>query len=125
MCMKNILLIASLLLWKLSLAQADACRPVYDQPLQYQQLPGTAIAYAEAGSGRPLLFIHGLGGNMSHWLKSVKGLSAGYRCIAVDLPGYGYSGKALPGEKDLLQYYADMLALFIKAKQLLVSASFA
>jgi pimeloyl-ACP methyl ester carboxylesterase len=77
------------------------------------------LAYVEKGKGETILFIHGLGGNIAHWLKSVSGLSAYYRCIAIDLPGYGWSVKsAQANERDQLQFYADAVDEFLKKKKI-------
>jgi pimeloyl-ACP methyl ester carboxylesterase len=46
----------------------------------------------ELGSGPPVLFVHGLGGSWQNWLENlVQTAEAGYRAIAVDLPGFGHS----------------------------------
>src|SRR4051812_21733367 len=46
----------------------------------------------ELGSGPPVLFVHGLGGSWQNWLENlVQTAEAGYRAIAVDLPGVGRS----------------------------------
>src|SRR3954447_2349265 len=46
----------------------------------------------EIGSGPPVLFVHGLGGSWQNWLENlVQTAEAGYRAIAVDLPGFGHS----------------------------------
>lgn len=50
------------------------------------------IAYLEEGKGdQTLLFIHGLGSYHKAWLKNINVLKKDYRCIALDLPGYGDS----------------------------------
>ena len=53
------------------------------------------LSYIDEGmkAARPLMFIHGLGSNKSAWAKNIEGLKGQYRCIAVDLPGYGASSK--------------------------------
>lgn len=52
------------------------------------------IAYIDEGKGsRTLLFIHGLGSNLKAWQKNIDFLKKDYRCIALDLPGYGKSSK--------------------------------
>jgi pimeloyl-ACP methyl ester carboxylesterase len=52
------------------------------------------LAYIDEGSGTDvLLFIHGLGSNLKAWIKNIEGLKHSYRCIAIDLPGYGKSSK--------------------------------
>ena len=46
----------------------------------------------ELGSGPVVLFVHGLGGSWQNWLENlVETAEAGYRAIAVDLPGFGHS----------------------------------
>lgn len=52
-----------------------------------------SLSYIDEGlkDGRPLIFIHGLGSNKSVWAKNIEGLKSQFRCIAVDLPGYGAS----------------------------------
>ncbi len=55
---------------------------------------GTRIGYIDQGRGRQtLLFVHGLASNYKGWLKVFAALSQYYRCVAIDLPGYGTSGK--------------------------------
>ena len=52
------------------------------------------LAYVDEGKGsQVLLFIHGLGSNLKAWMKNIEGLKHSYRCIAIDLPGYGKSSK--------------------------------
>src|SRR3954452_6159804 len=58
----------------------------------------------ELGSGPPVLFVHGLGGSWQNWLENlVQTAEAGYRAIAVDLPGFGRS--ELPVEKVSISGY--------------------
>lgn len=108
-----------LLLTKLSFGQ-DTCLPRYSLPVQTLQVSeGLNIAYVEKGKGRPIIFIHGLGGNLSHWLKSVQELSDKFCCIAIDLPGYGHSSKTFnTGDKDQMQFFADAITSFIQKKKL-------
>lgn len=50
------------------------------------------IAYVDKGKGdQTLLFIHGLGSYAAAWKKNIEVLRDNYRCIAMDLPGYGQS----------------------------------
>lgn len=48
-------------------------------------------------NGRPILFIHPNPMDRSCWVFQMAHLSTWYRCIALDIPGYGNSPKALPG----------------------------
>ena len=54
------------------------------------------LAWRERGRGDPVLFLHGLGGSRSSWEPQLAGLSAGFRCIAWDMPGYGASAPEAP-----------------------------
>ncbi|HEU5110664.1 MAG TPA: alpha/beta fold hydrolase [Micromonosporaceae bacterium] len=54
-------------------------------------VPGGVLAYTAAGSGEPLLLIHGLGGTRRTWRHIIDPLAATHRVIAVDLPGHGDS----------------------------------
>jgi haloacetate dehalogenase len=58
------------------------------------QLPGVAINYATAGTGAPILLLHGHPQTHVVWRKVAPRLvEAGYQVIAPDLRGYGDSGK--------------------------------
>jgi 3-oxoadipate enol-lactonase len=49
------------------------------------------IAWRERGVGDLVVFLHGLGGSRISWEPQLAELSAHYRCVAWDLPGYGAS----------------------------------
>ncbi|MGM0582038.1 MAG: alpha/beta fold hydrolase [Bacteroidota bacterium] len=51
------------------------------------------MAFTDVGEGEPILFIHGLASYAPAWKYNIKELSKSYRCIAVDLIGYGKSSK--------------------------------
>jgi len=54
---------------------------------------GRKLHYLEAGSGPPVLLLHGWPTNAQLWRKSLGPLSATRRAIALDLPGFGRSDK--------------------------------
>lgn len=54
---------------------------------------GTRMHYLEAGSGDPILFLHGVPTSSYLWRNVIPHLSPLGRCIAVDLIGFGQSGK--------------------------------
>lgn len=72
------------------------------------------IAYVDEGEGEQvLLFVHGLGSYLAAWNKNISVLSNQYRCIAIDLPGYGRSSKAAyPGT---MSFYSSILAEMLQA----------
>ncbi len=50
-----------------------------------------ALAHTRAGSGEPLVLVHGLGGSRRIWAPVLDRLAADRDVIAVDLPGFGES----------------------------------
>lgn len=53
----------------------------------------TQIHYVDEGEGTPLLLVHGIGQSLYTWRNSIGFFAAhGYRVIAPDLAGCGYSG---------------------------------
>ncbi|HMQ87306.1 MAG TPA: alpha/beta hydrolase [Flavilitoribacter sp.] len=90
----------------------------YPYPIQKIQLDNeTEMAYMEVGQGeKTLLLIHGLGSYAPAWKKNIESWSKDYRCIAVDLPGYGYSSKgAYPYS---MTYFSETLKRFIRKMKL-------
>jgi pimeloyl-ACP methyl ester carboxylesterase len=73
---------------------------------------GIRTYYTEAGSGPPIVLVHGLGGP-AMWQKIIPLLAPFHRIIAVDLPGFGDSGN--PGIPFHRTEYADFLAAFLDA----------
>src|SRR4028119_1972187 len=54
------------------------------------------IAYVVAGSGSPVVLLHGLrpGDSMSEWRESLDVLAQKHTVYALDLPGFGLSARA-------------------------------
>jgi 3-oxoadipate enol-lactonase len=71
---------------------------------------GLELAYDEAGSGIPLLFIHGWPHDHTLWAAQLSGLQTQARCLAPDLRGFGDSSVEPPYSID---QYADDLAAFL------------
>ena len=57
-------------------------------------MDGVRVRYLEAGSGRPLILIHGLLGYSFSWRFTLPALSLKFHVIAPDLPGAGFSEAA-------------------------------
>ncbi len=81
---------------------------------KFIEVKGNRIHYVEAGEGRPILFLHGLGGQLHHFLHPTFPLLPGYRLIALDRPGSGYSRRA-GGATGRLPEQAGTIAAFIDA----------
>lgn len=58
------------------------------------EVGGVNLHTLARGTGRPVIFIHGLGGMVQDWHLSLLDEAAGsFRCIAFDRPGYGWSSR--------------------------------
>ncbi|MCX7876827.1 MAG: alpha/beta hydrolase [Melioribacteraceae bacterium] len=68
---------------------------------------GRTLAFADEGKGDVIVFIHGLGSYSPAWQKNIEKLKEKFRCIAVDLPGYGKSSKEIHSGK--MEFYADVV----------------
>ena len=51
------------------------------------------VHYEVLGRGRPVIFIHGWLGSWRYWVPTMQQLSVKYRTYALDLWGFGDSGK--------------------------------
>jgi len=54
------------------------------------------LHYVRAGSGTPLVLIHGGFGNWKHWHANIGPLAQRHTVFAIDLPGFGASCNAAP-----------------------------
>ncbi|MHB8576900.1 MAG: alpha/beta fold hydrolase [Dehalococcoidia bacterium] len=54
---------------------------------------GVAVHYVERGQGFPIVLVHGFGGSTFSYRFLVSALAKDFRVVAVDLPGFGYSGR--------------------------------
>lgn len=90
----------------------------YIYPVKYfLSKEGSKIAFVENGSGtQTLLFIHGLSSYLAAFNYNLPELSKQYKCIAIDLPGYGLSETT--ADSGNMQYYSDLIAEFIKKQKL-------
>jgi pimeloyl-ACP methyl ester carboxylesterase len=68
------------------------------------KVKGASINYRQRGKGDPLLLVHGWNASSAMWMLNLRGLAAGRRVIAVDLPGHGDSGLPEGFEPDLSGY---------------------
>jgi pimeloyl-ACP methyl ester carboxylesterase len=67
-------------------------------PARRLTVDGTTLRYIDAGHGTPVVFLHGLGASMYAWRKNLAPVAAaGYRVIAFDNRGFGFSDKPATG----------------------------
>lgn len=91
---------------------AEECR--YSS--KYIKVNGSNLHYIEAGSGDPILFIHGMPTSSYLWRNIIPQLSDRARCIAPDLIGMGASDK--PNIEYRVFDHIDYIEKFIKALNL-------
>jgi pimeloyl-ACP methyl ester carboxylesterase len=61
---------------------------------QYRVADGTRLRMIDTGQGAPVVFIHGFAASIYSWRKTLPAvLAAGYRVIAFDNRGFGFSDK--------------------------------
>jgi 2-hydroxy-6-oxonona-2,4-dienedioate hydrolase len=76
------------------------------------------IHYVEAGQPKypPVIMIHGLGGLWANWSLCLPFLMGSYRCIALDLPGFGLSDKpdmsySIPSYRNVIKGFMQTLSI--------------
>jgi pimeloyl-ACP methyl ester carboxylesterase len=104
-----LLLVASTLLFGTS-ARADK---TVEPSAKDATVFGYRIHYLEAGSGDPVILLHGTGGEGARWMPTIKGLASNFRIIALDQIGFGQSDKPLTTYHSGV--FAGFLAGFMKA----------
>ncbi|MGW5310708.1 alpha/beta fold hydrolase [Nocardia thailandica] len=77
---------------------------------------GNVIAFDEAGAGRPIVFLHNLGGDRRIWQAQFEALRATNRVFALDLLGYGDSDAPRSGYT--LETYVSILGAFLEELEL-------
>ena len=109
-----VLLFLLLATWRIS-AKAEQLVPARGK---FIEIDGNRIHYVEEGEGRPIVFLHGLGAQLHHFRHTLFGrFGPGYRLIALDRPGSGYSVRAggatgrLPEQAEIVRRFIDRLGL--------------
>jgi pimeloyl-ACP methyl ester carboxylesterase len=75
------------------------------------------LSTMEAGTGEPVLLLHGLGATKASFLPTLDALAPNYRAIGVDLPGFGDSAKPLFGAYDP-PFFAEAMTALLDALEL-------
>ena len=79
---------------------------------KFIRIDSQKIHFIDAGSGIPLVFIHGFGSSIYSWRKNLGPISKHHRVCAPDLPGFGYSDKPLDAAYTI-EAYADFVIRFM------------
>jgi len=77
------------------------------------EVDGLRLHYVVEGRGPAVIFVHGLGGFAESWRHNIQPLASRATVFAVDLPGFGDSGK--PPTRYRLAYFASALRGFMDA----------
>jgi len=83
---------------------------------RFVQIDGLRVHYQEAGTGAPLVLVHGFMASTFVWKDVLPALADRFRVVAVDLKGFGFtekpaSGYALEAQADLVVRLLDRLGI--------------
>ena len=82
------------------------------------QIDNFRIHYVTAGSGPPLLLIHGANIGWGQWYPNIAELAKHFKVYALDLPGSGYSTSIDFRKSDPEKCFVEVVYKFIKIKNL-------
>jgi pimeloyl-ACP methyl ester carboxylesterase len=84
--------------------------------LRFRTVPTAShrLSVLEAGTGAPVIAIHGLGASKASFLPTVAALAPRFRVMAIDLPGFGDSDKPVGARYDA-RYFADAVVELLDA----------
>jgi pimeloyl-ACP methyl ester carboxylesterase len=99
-----------------SVAPAEEGCALEGSHVRLAHVDGRTVAYERAGTGRPLVLLHGGLSDHREWRRQIDGLSDAFDVIAWDTPGTG--GSASTAASMRMPGYADILAGFIDALHL-------
>lgn len=74
---------------------------VAEKPGKVIEVDGVPLHYIEKGSGPAIVMIHGFGGQTFSFRYQIEEFSSDHRCVAIDLKGFGYSGRPAGGDYSL------------------------
>lgn len=81
---------------------------------KHVEVRGMRLHYLEAGSGPPVLLLHGWPTHAQLWRNTLPALAASRRAIALDLPGFGQSAKPVE-VRYTFRFFEDTLTGFLEA----------
>ncbi|MEV0029860.1 alpha/beta fold hydrolase [Nocardia sp. NPDC050793] len=84
--------------------------PTAEDTTRWVTVDGLKLRYHEAGSGPPLVLLHGSGPGVSGWANfggNLAALSEHFRCLVLDQPGFGASARQEVYDRNYLRISAD------------------
>jgi pimeloyl-ACP methyl ester carboxylesterase len=97
-------------------AFTDALKGVTYQPVEDGD-EAVKLAVQEAGRGKPIILIHGLGASSYTWRKIMPELAKTHRVIAIDLKGFGQSDKPLDSHYSIFDQ-AKLIENYMRQKKI-------
>ena len=89
----------------------EQLKPVFASAAsRFVDIDGLSVRYRDEGKGPPLVLLHGTGSSLDTWDAWAGALSAHFRVIRMDLPGFGLTG---PNEDD--DYRIERYVAFLEA----------
>lgn len=87
--------------------------PTANAPSAFVEGAGARLHYEDGGSGReiPVIFVHGLAGDLQMWRSQLDHLRKTRRAVALDLRGHGLSGLSKDGGYSMRAMAGDVLAV--------------
>ena len=88
----------------------------YEETSRSTKVGGLTVHYHEAGSGYPLVLLHGAGPGVSAWSNfsgNLPAYSEHFRTFLIDQPGFGGSESPAEYDRHYLSWTAAMLAGFL------------
>ena len=87
---------------------------VIEPDSRFIDVEGVRTRYVEEGEGeKAIIFIHGFSSSLYTWRSCLGPLAKHYRVVALDLKGFGFSGK--PETEYTIDRYADFVVHFMDA----------
>ncbi len=83
---------------------------------EYRARDQHRTVFFDAGEGHPIVFVHGMGGNATHFEHVARQLVERHRVIGLDLVGFGWSAK--PERRYSLELLRDHLLSFVDRRGL-------
>jgi pimeloyl-ACP methyl ester carboxylesterase len=80
-------------------------------PGRFVEIDGNTIHYVDTGQGLPILFVHGLGGHLFQFTHPLFGILAGFRLVAPDRAGSGYSRRGKESTGRIAEQAAQLARL--------------
>lgn len=82
------------------------------------RVSGGDINFIEAGTGRPVVLIHGINTGWGEWYPNIKALAQGFKVYAIDLPGAGQSHQVDFNKIDYIRDFVEPVEEFLRVKSI-------